>query len=78
MCSARCQNSGVSRRVSQPRTLCGLRSKSFNTRPTWEGEMAAKMVPWTRAAIARWVQVAAGRGGALVAAATIATRTLPS
>ena len=28
MCSARSQNSGVSRRVSQPRTLCGLRSEA--------------------------------------------------
>jgi hypothetical protein len=60
--ATRSQKSGVSRRVSRPRTRCGLRSRPARIRPTWEAEMPANPVPSTFAAIARATRPPPGAG----------------
>jgi hypothetical protein len=70
MSLARSQKSGVSRRVSQVVSLCGLRSKSVRIRSAWEEGIGANITRATWSAIAAWVQVAAGPIGMPVAAAT--------
>ena len=66
------QNCSLSARLSQPRTLCGLRSRLARIRPVWETEMPA---PASWAAIRGWVHADTPSGGAEVAVAAICSRT---
>lgn len=61
--------------MSQPRTLCGFRSRPARILPAWEAETDTKQALATCWATARCDQVASGCGGMLVAVATIAMRT---
>jgi hypothetical protein len=65
-------NPGTSRRVIQPRTRCGLMSRSARIRPTWDAEMP--MSPSASASWA-WLQWLAGSGGSRVTVATIRSRS---
>jgi hypothetical protein len=70
--AVRSQNPGTSRRVIQPRTRCGLMSRSARIRPIWDAE-----IPMSASVSASWVwlQWLAGLGGSRVTVATIRSRS---